>query len=418
MRNRFCSLLIVVSVIMLTACSQKVVPNAADAINITDKSGEYARKVDNFLVIFDSSSSMFDNFNGQSKFAIAKDTVVRFNKSIPNLDMQSGLRVYGPNIPSAKGYNSLIYGMTKYSSAEMQGAIDRITGTAGTSPLSMALTRAASDLDAVRGKIAIIIITDGLVDEEPVLTAAESLKIKFANRLCIYPILVGDSMTGKATLDKIVDVAGCGAAYTAGQIATARSMADYARTIFYSKIADSDGDGVNNAKDKCPNTPKGVAVDAAGCPFDSDRDGVYDYLDKCPGTPRGITVDKNGCPVPIPETLTINLLVEFEFNKAAIRSQYHGEIEKFANFMRAYPQTKTVIEAHTDNIGSENYNMKLSQRRADSVIQYLVKNFGIDGNRLSAKGFGFSKPIADNNTETGRQRNRRVEAAISTTVMK
>jgi OOP family OmpA-OmpF porin len=180
---------------------------------------------------------------------------------------------------------------------------------------------------------------------------------------------------------------------------------------------DSDGDGVYDYLDKCPDTPSGAPVDSAGCPLDSDGDGVYDYLDQCPDTPAGIKVDPSGCPIPIKEKVSIQLNVEFEFNSAHVRSMYDSQIQKVADFLAAYPNTIAVIEGHTDSKGSEAYNLKLSQRRAESVVRILIDH-GINASRLKAIGYGESRPVADNNTEEGRQRNRRVVAVITTVVSK
>jgi OOP family OmpA-OmpF porin len=113
---------------------------------------------------------------------------------------------------------------------------------------------------------------------------------------------------------------------------------------------------------------------------------------------------------------TIN--VKFDTNKDKIKPKYHDEIKKFATVMKDYPDLKVIIEGHTDNIGGANFNQKLSQRRADSVKNYMVKKFGIDEARLTAKGYGFSKPIASNKDKAGRQKNRRVEAVVDYTVKK
>jgi len=178
---------------------------------------------------------------------------------------------------------------------------------------------------------------------------------------------------------------------------------------------DSDGDGVYDSMDNCPDTPAGAPVDSAGCPLDSDGDGVFDYLDKCPGTPPGIKVDSEGCPVAIEEKVSIELKVEFDFNSTEVKSIYDGHIRKVTNFLAAYPDTIAVIEGHTDSKGSEAYNLKLSQRRAESVVRTLTGS-GIDASRLRAVGYGESRPIADNRTDEGRQRNRRVVAVITTIV--
>jgi len=180
---------------------------------------------------------------------------------------------------------------------------------------------------------------------------------------------------------------------------------------------DSDKDGVPDYLDKCPGTPAGVAVDKDGCPLDSDKDGVPDYLDKCPGTPIGTPVDKDGCPI-LPQKVSIALRVEFDTGKADIKSKYHEEIGKVADFMKKYPTATGTIVGHTDNVGKAEMNQALSQRRAESVMSYLVQKFGIAPDRLSAKGYGLTQPIADNKTAEGRQKNRRVEAEFDAMVVK
>jgi OOP family OmpA-OmpF porin len=180
---------------------------------------------------------------------------------------------------------------------------------------------------------------------------------------------------------------------------------------------DSDGDGVADHLDKCPGTPSGAPVDSTGCPKDSDNDGVYDYLDKCPGTLKEIEVDDKGCPVPIKEEVSIELYVEFAFDRAIVKNIYHDHLTKVANFLKTYPDTIAVVEGHTDSIGSEQYNLQLSQKRAENVRKHLI-DYGIDPTRLVAKGFGESRPVSDNKTKEGRQKNRRVIAVIKTVVTK
>ena len=173
---------------------------------------------------------------------------------------------------------------------------------------------------------------------------------------------------------------------------------------------DSDGDGVPDYLDKCPDTPRCAAVDANGCPLDSDGDGVYDYLDKCPGTPRGVVVDEKGCPV------SFTMQIEFDFDKADIRPMYHNQLKEAADFINKYPANQILVAGHTDSKGTDAYNKKLSQRRADNVRKYLVNKFGISANKLVARGYGESQPIASNETDAGRQQNRRVEVICCTVI--
>jgi OOP family OmpA-OmpF porin len=180
---------------------------------------------------------------------------------------------------------------------------------------------------------------------------------------------------------------------------------------------DTDGDGIADYLDKCPGTPQGVQVDSTGCPIDSDGDGVPDYLDKCPDTPKGTSVNKDGCPPPV-EKLCIVLEVEFDTNKADIKAKYHGEMKKVGDFLNEYPTATGVINGYTDNVGKAAYNLKLSQKRADSVRKYILDKFGIAPERLSAKGHGMTNPVAANTTAAGRQKNRRINATFDCVVKK
>ena len=112
-------------------------------------------------------------------------------------------------------------------------------------------------------------------------------------------------------------------------------------------------------------------------------------------------------------TITVQLNVEFETNKADVAAVYGDEIQEIADAMRAQPSIELVLEGHTDSAGSDVYNQGLSQRRVEAVKQILVSDYGISANRVSAIGYGESRPIADNATAEGRARNRRVVGVMS-----
>lgn len=175
---------------------------------------------------------------------------------------------------------------------------------------------------------------------------------------------------------------------------------------------DADSDGVVDGADACPNTPAGVAVDSRGCPPDSDGDGVPDYLDQCPNTPRGTKVDAKGCPIVVAEPVTFDLTVEFAYDSAVINDLSFRELRRAMQFLRDHPSTKAVIEGHTDSRGADDYNQNLSTRRAAAVVDVLSKS-GIDVSRLRSVGYGESRPVASNDTDEGRQRNRRVAIVVS-----
>lgn len=185
-----------------------------------------------------------------------------------------------------------------------------------------------------------------------------------------------------------------------------------------STALDSDGDGVMDKDDQCPNTPQGVAVDATGCPLDDDGDGVPNYLDQCPDTSAGAKVDAKGCYLVIKEDVSIELQVNFATDSAKVPAADYAEVQRVAQFMKEYPLTNVVVEGHTDNRGSDAYNKRLSQKRADSVAALLTSEYGVDASRVSSVGYGEERPLVPNTSRDNMAQNRRSVAVVSATVEK
>ena len=169
---------------------------------------------------------------------------------------------------------------------------------------------------------------------------------------------------------------------------------------------------------KFPAAPKPMAVATrepavVPPPVDTDGDGVIDQLDQCPNTPQGALVDSKGCPKELTKEIRETLYVEFELDKTEVRPQFFPEIEKLAVVLKQYPNSTILLEGHTDSTGSASYNQKLSQSRADAVMKVLINEFGIAKQRITTTGMGESQPIATNDTAEGRAQNRRVEAIVS-----
>ncbi|HEV2670849.1 MAG TPA: OmpA family protein [Gemmatimonadales bacterium] len=175
---------------------------------------------------------------------------------------------------------------------------------------------------------------------------------------------------------------------------------------------DSDHDGVPDGLDKCPNTPAGTEVDTVGCQrvIDSDGDGVDDRKDKCPGTAVGTHVDSAGCPILFPEAKTLLVLrgVTFEPGRSTLKPDSYTILDLVATSLVGNPDIRIEIAGHTDNTGSAATNTRLSQARADAVRTYLASK-GVAPDRMVAKGYGPTQPVAPNTTADGRALNRRVE---------
>ncbi len=151
-----------------------------------------------------------------------------------------------------------------------------------------------------------------------------------------------------------------------------------------------------------------VVQEVAPVVADSDGDGVPDDRDLCPNTPAGARVDANGCVI---EQTLVMRDITFEFNSARLTTNAQRLMENVVAFLRSDPEARITISGHTDSVGSEAYNLKLSRDRANEVRDYLI-GYGIDGSRLTALGFGKARPIASNDTAIGRETNRRVEFRI------
>ena len=175
------------------------------------------------------------------------------------------------------------------------------------------------------------------------------------------------------------------------------------------KDGDLDGDGILDSADQCPSTPAGVAVSANGCTLDSDGDGVADANDACSATAAHTTVDASGCAIPV----TILKLhgVSFELNSSVLKGASHALLNETAASLISKGSSNVVVAGHTDSLGDANYNMTLSQRRADRVRAYLMSK-GVSGSSLTAVGHGEEQPTADNSTREGRAQNRRVEIQL------
>jgi len=180
---------------------------------------------------------------------------------------------------------------------------------------------------------------------------------------------------------------------------------------------DPDHDGILGDADKCPNEPedKDGFEDEDGCPDpDNDGDGIPDVKDKCPNEPETVNgyQDEDGCPdeVPAPVKKFIGVIqgINFAYDEATLLPSSFAILDKAVTMMSDFPQTRFEVSGHTDYLGTPEYNHQLSQRRAQAVVDYMVKK-GVAADRLTAVAYGQDRPIADNGTPGGRAQNRRTE---------
>jgi len=379
------SLLTFFAFLFLFGCAAKQMstPTAFEPVNF-DKTA-YTSKVDNFLIVFDSSSSMRYPIEGETKFDKAKAIVNRLNVTLPEMGQTAGIRSFGHSSKVAKTSTELIYGMEKYSTANLDKKFQKIVEPGGTSPLYKALNDAKSDFKGLSGESnAVVIISDGEDLPGNVLASAKALKDLYGSSICFFPIHVGNSPEGEGLLKQIASIGGCGFYSTADQLLNSpEDMACFVEKVFLSKK-------------KVPAPAAPVVVPRK----DSDKDGVYDDEDQCPGTPIGAHVNSVGCWV------LDNVL--FGSGSAVIKPGAYYLLDDVAKILEKNPVMSIDLQGHTDSIGSAKSNKDLSLRRAQAVKNYLIGK-GIMPNRMTTEGFGFTKPVALNGTNVGRSLNRRVE---------
>ena len=390
------SLLISASIVaaILSGCATKPVANfqsfkTPDLAPLT-KSKDFKQKTDHFFVINDSSNSMQDLYvNGgissdpaASKLEVEKELLSRMNKTIPNIKLTSGLRSFGFGkcVGMATKLNQAV---ESYSKASFSAAIDSLVCGSGGSPMDIALKAVPKDLTETTGNIAAIIFSDGHGLDRSPTPSAKILKDLYGERLCIYTVWVGnpDEIEGRRNLLDLSNLGACGFSTSATKIASPEGMGKFVEQVFFKKVF------------PVLPVPEG----------DADLDGVLDSKDKCPRTPLGATVNVQGC--------WVIKGINFDTDKHNIKSKYHHLLDNAATVLKRNAGLTIEVQGHTDNVGSDEYNAALSDRRANAVKEYLNKK--ANGNAsLSSKGYGEAKPIATNETASGRAQNRRVQLKV------
>jgi OmpA-OmpF porin, OOP family len=348
--------------------TQKMVYKPYD-LNTPLAAGQFVQKADNFVVLFDKSSSMDDPYARTTRMELAKDVVNRMAATIPNLKLNAGLRTFWND------ETKLVYGMASYDKGNFIKPLDCIIWGSGNTPMAKAILAAGNDMAALTGNSAIIIVSDfehieNLDDMIPknVMAAVASLNKQYGSRLCIYPVQVGNAPKGKIIAQEIVKVAGCGANVNADDLGTAAAMGAFVEKIFLGPAPGSKGE-------------VGGVIKAEAAAGQSSVKGV-------------------------------SATIHFDFDKSAVKPAFKKTIADFAAVLVKNPDAKVVIDGYTDYIGTVNYNLALSDRRAKSFKKVLVKKYGIDASRIRIKGFGETDPIAPNKTSKGRYENRRATAII------
>jgi outer membrane protein OmpA-like peptidoglycan-associated protein len=346
MKNDIRAIVLAAAVMSLVGCATTQAPSGGVFNAKQLSTANYSKKADTFVIIHDASSSMGNQHMGRSKIDISKETLSNMNQTIPQLDFKSGLTSFNG------GGAKVIYGLTEHSRDGLGGAIAGLTTAKGPSPMDEGINIANSkQLSGLGlGQIAMFIVSDGISDvsnvggageRDAAISAAKKVKDQLGNRVCIYPILIGDEPGGKKFMNELAAIGGCGFATNHMDINSPDSMTSYViKTLL------------------------GPVVAAAAAVPDTS-----------------------------PEKVTFSADALFDFDKAVLKQKGKQSLDSLMAKLDNVKYDVIVAVGYTDRIGTEDYNKKLSVKRAEAVKSYLVSAHSIDPSNVFVDGKGEANPV-------------------------
>lgn len=366
------------------------------------------------LILADISGSMqkkINNDKGESfkKAEMLKDFLLGLTK-----EFSCNTGIYGIRyIAGHKERYERLLKIAQYDPRDMQYKIEHDFPTDypifnRRTPLADALRQLdEQELKAINGLITLVLITDARESFHDPLEEIKQIRKKYGANLTLHTVYLGKIKTDKDNPQEklLKDMAQLadGTYYRVSDLLkNSAMMTTFSKELCTQNIAAAQPAKVSEPEAVVPKTviPAPVAVIAASPKTDSDGDGVYDDEDECPNTPKGAKVNHKGC-------WTLSGVL-FDTAKWDIQQRGYPILDEAIVVLKNNPQMKIEIQGHTDSVASKPYNQKLSEKRANAVKAYFVSK-GISADRLSTKGFGLIKPAADNSTVDGRAKNRRVE---------
>jgi OOP family OmpA-OmpF porin len=342
-------LVVVLSLALLGGCASGFKPIPAQDLNPKLKSGALVQKTNNFEMILDTSASMdeahtwmyVDPDTSPDQYRNIQTTKIDyeqqlarlFNDTIPNLKLTAGLRDFAGERWLTRPYNTkLWYGMAPYVKPDLGKSIYEINTAGVESPLDLALDAATLDFKPLAGKSAVIIFSDGL-EMPKAVASAQAMKAALKDNICIYAVQIGNRPEGKVLLDQVVKAGQCGFLVNGKDVETAAGMADFVEKIFLGPPA------------AAAVTPGPVA----------------------PALPPGAVAQLD--------------TIYFDFDKYNIKPEFKDVVKKNADYFKANANQNVLITGNCDERGTNEYNMALGQRRADSAAKALTAA-GVNAKRI------------------------------------
>lgn len=325
-----------------------------DTVTTTAQETEIVKTADNFIILFDSSSSMNEPYRntGMSKLAAAKEILKEKNKTLPDLGYNAGLYLVSNFKP--------LYMMQKYDRKKVAAALDQLPGKGSGATLFVeGMHKLRGVLKGLSGRTVVFLFTDGYYKATPGMKKPVDIAKELAGKhdVCFYVISTAKEAHHKEILKAVGSINPCSRVIPFDYLL---GRPEYMTGALY----EIDVNTIETVK-------------------------TIDYL-------SGFKVDN----------------IQFDFNSSAIPSALYEELNKLGDFLRDHPKTYVVLSGYTDITGSDEYNMWLARRRAEKVQAYLTQYSGVSVGRIITQWYGKKDPVANNTTEEGRQRNRRVESIV------
>ncbi|MGV7234936.1 MAG: OmpA family protein [Nitrosomonadaceae bacterium] len=346
MKNDIRAIFLAAAVMSLVGCATTQAPSGGGFNAKQISTASYGKKADTFVIIQDASSSMNDEHMdmGHSKLDFSRGLLSNMNQTIPQLDFNSGLTSFNG------GGAKVLYGLTEHNRDGLGDAIAGLTSANGPSPMDAGIKTTSNKMltGLGLGKIALFIVSDGIPDashpgdsgeHSNAINAAKKIKDQLGDRVCIYPIHVGDE-GGMEFMNELAQAGGCGFATHAGDINSPDSMAGYVIKTLLGPVA------------------------AAAVPDDTS-----------------------------PEKITFSADALFDFDRAVLKQKGKQSLDNLMAKLGEVKYDVIVAVGYTDRIGSEDYNKKLSVKRAEAVKSYLVSAHSIDPSNVFVDGKGEANPV-------------------------
>jgi len=364
--------------LIFTGCASKKAYTPID-LNADLQSGKLVQKTNNFVVLLDHSSSMNDPYKGVARHDIAQDVVSRFVQTIPNINVNSGLRTFWAD------KTKRIYGMVPLNKDNYVKVVDTVEWGSGQTPMGLALDAAGGeDLKGLAGKSAIIIVSDfehieNVDDLQPknVMAAIDKIKAEYGDRVCIYTIHVDKDAKGNVLAGNIVKAAACGESILAEDLNDPEAMKAFVQRVFLAAAP------VKAAAAAAPLQERAQAAEAKAAVAAPAVAAAFELAN-----------------------------IHFDFDKSTLRPEDRKILKGHADWLMKNKDANIIVEGHCDERGTTEYNLALGERRATETKKYLVE-LGVPEARIKTISYGEERPLDPGHDEKAWAKNRRAQFVLN-----